>query len=50
MVSIVPAVLFWRHTAVLVLFALAFILFYIWAYQRIVRFRTQDFRPWKKRP
>jgi UDP-N-acetylmuramyl pentapeptide phosphotransferase/UDP-N-acetylglucosamine-1-phosphate transferase len=50
MVSIVPAVLFWRHTAVLVLFALAFILFYIWAYQRIVRFRTRDFRPWKKRP
>lgn len=49
MVSIVPAVLFWRHTSVLALFALAFILFYIWAYQRIVRFRTRELAPWRRR-
>ncbi len=48
MATIIPAVLFWRSTAVLALFAGSFVLFYIWAYQRLVRFRTRELRPWRK--
>lgn len=38
--SVIPAVLFWRHTYVLMGFTLGFALLYVWLYRRIVRFRT----------
>jgi UDP-N-acetylmuramyl pentapeptide phosphotransferase/UDP-N-acetylglucosamine-1-phosphate transferase len=38
--SVIPAVLFWRHTYVLMGFTLGFAALYVWLYRRIVRFRT----------
>lgn len=38
--SVIPAVLFWRHTYVLMGFTLGFAVLYVWLYRRIVRFRT----------
>lgn len=38
--SIIPAVLFWQKTTILVIFVIIFILLYLWLYWRIVRFRT----------
>lgn len=38
--SIIPAVLFWKNTAVLVIFVVVFILLYLRLYLRIVRFKT----------
>jgi UDP-N-acetylmuramyl pentapeptide phosphotransferase/UDP-N-acetylglucosamine-1-phosphate transferase len=38
--TVVPAVLFWRHTAVLMAFTLLFIVSYVWVYVSIVRFRS----------
>ena len=40
---VVPAVLFWRNTYLLMLFVFAFIVFYTWLYFRMVRFRTPRF-------
>jgi hypothetical protein len=37
---VIPAVLFWRHTYVLMGFTLGFAVLYVWLYRRIVRFRT----------
>jgi UDP-GlcNAc:undecaprenyl-phosphate GlcNAc-1-phosphate transferase len=39
--TVVPAVLFWRNTAMLVAFTLLFIVCYLVAYHSIVRFRAQ---------
>jgi UDP-GlcNAc:undecaprenyl-phosphate/decaprenyl-phosphate GlcNAc-1-phosphate transferase len=39
--TVVPAVLFWRSTAILAAFTLLFIVSYLWAYHSIVRFRMQ---------
>jgi UDP-N-acetylmuramyl pentapeptide phosphotransferase/UDP-N-acetylglucosamine-1-phosphate transferase len=39
-ISIVPAVLFWQNTPVLILFCLIFVVFYLWLYRRLVRFRA----------
>ncbi len=36
----VPAVLFWKNTYILILFALGFIVIYTWLYFRIVKFKT----------
>ena len=36
----VPAVIFWENTYVLMLFSLAFVVFYTWLYSRIVKFKT----------
>lgn len=36
----VPAVLFWKNTYILILFALCFIVIYTWLYFRIVKFKT----------
>jgi UDP-GlcNAc:undecaprenyl-phosphate GlcNAc-1-phosphate transferase len=39
--TVTPAVLFWRHTPLLVSFTLLFVVSYLWAYHSIVRFRMQ---------
>ena len=46
LMSVVPAVLFWSNTLVLQLFALLFIMTYVYAYVSIVRFKV---RKWMKR-
>lgn len=38
--SIVPAILFWQDTMILIAFLLLFTLTYVWLYERIVSFRT----------
>lgn len=38
-IAIAPAILFWRHTPLLIFFVLFFIVTYVWIYRRIVRFR-----------
>ncbi len=40
--AVVPATIFWRHSALLAACCLVFIVVYVWLYQRIVRFRS----PW----
>ncbi len=40
LMSVVPAMLFWAHTWVLQLFALLFVVSYVYAYVAIVRFRV----------
>lgn len=40
MMSIIPAVLFWRYTVILSSFVLMFIVIYVWLYWRIVRFKA----------
>ncbi len=42
LIAVVPATLFWQHTAVLVCCAIVFIVAYVWLYASIVRFKT----PW----
>jgi UDP-N-acetylmuramyl pentapeptide phosphotransferase/UDP-N-acetylglucosamine-1-phosphate transferase len=39
--TVAPAVLFWRSTPLLIAFTLLFIVSYLWAYHSIVRFRMQ---------
>jgi UDP-N-acetylmuramyl pentapeptide phosphotransferase/UDP-N-acetylglucosamine-1-phosphate transferase len=39
-VTVVPAVLFWNNTLVLIGFAMLFIVSYVWAYVSIVRFKV----------
>ena len=41
LLTVTPAVLFWRSTPLLVGFTLLFIVSYLWAYHSIVRFRMQ---------
>ena len=41
LLTVAPAVLFWRSTPILVGFTLLFIVSYLWAYHTIVRFRMQ---------
>jgi len=50
MISIIPAVLLWRSTPLLIVSVCGFVLIYIWAYRSIVRFRTRRLRPWRGRP
>ena len=38
--TVIPAVLFWHRTGVLMVFSLLFVVAYIWAYNAIVRFRV----------
>ncbi len=35
----VPAVLFWKNTFILIFFSMCFVIFYIWLYFRIVKFK-----------
>lgn len=41
LLTVVPAVLFWRSTAILAGFTVLFVVSYLWAYHTIVRFRMQ---------
>jgi UDP-GlcNAc:undecaprenyl-phosphate/decaprenyl-phosphate GlcNAc-1-phosphate transferase len=38
--TVVPAVLFWRNTPLLMVFCAAFVALYVWAYTSIVRFKV----------
>lgn len=40
LLTVVPAVLFWNHTVVLIAFILLFVVSYVWAYTSIVRFKV----------
>ncbi|HIJ80591.1 MAG TPA: glycosyl transferase [Desulfuromonadales bacterium] len=40
LLTVIPATLFWRYTLVLQFCSLSFIVFYVWLYQRLVRFRA----------
>jgi UDP-GlcNAc:undecaprenyl-phosphate/decaprenyl-phosphate GlcNAc-1-phosphate transferase len=40
LLSVIPAILFWRHHMVLKGFAVLFVMSYVWLYWRIVRFRV----------
>jgi hypothetical protein len=42
-ICVIPAVLFWNRTILLMLFSIFFMLFYTWLYFRIVRFKTPEF-------
>ncbi|MDT7911813.1 MAG: glycosyltransferase [Thermocrinis sp.] len=42
-ICVIPAVLFWNKTILLMLFSILFMLFYTWLYFRIVRFKTPEF-------
>jgi UDP-N-acetylmuramyl pentapeptide phosphotransferase/UDP-N-acetylglucosamine-1-phosphate transferase len=41
-ICVIPAVLFWNRTILLMLFSILFMLFYTWLYFRIVRFKTPE--------
>lgn len=47
--AVIPATLFWRHTGLLILCALLFMVSYIWLYARIVRFRSPRWLIWRKK-
>ena len=38
--TVIPAVLFWQNTTVLMAFTLLFVVSYVWAYVAIVRFKV----------
>jgi len=40
LVGVIPAVLFWRNTLLLICFVMIFILLYVWLYWKIVRFKS----------
>jgi UDP-N-acetylmuramyl pentapeptide phosphotransferase/UDP-N-acetylglucosamine-1-phosphate transferase len=40
--AVVPAILWWQSTPILITFTLLFVVFYVWLYNRIVRFKTPD--------
>jgi len=43
LVSIIPAILFWKNHQILKIFALMFVFCYLWLYGSIVRFKTPKF-------
>lgn len=47
--TVVPAVLFWKSTPVLLAFIALFIVSYLWAYYSIVQFRMQRWLRWHRR-
>ena len=47
--GVVPAVLFWRQTQVLILFVGLFVFGYVWFYRSIVRFRSPRWMIVKKK-
>lgn len=40
LMAVIPATVFWRHTWLLMLFCLLFVISYVWLYMRIVRFKS----------
>ncbi|MEO7495771.1 MAG: glycosyltransferase [Massilia sp.] len=49
LMAVIPATLFWRHTVLLVLFCLLFIVSYLWLYARIVRFKSPRWLIFRKK-
>lgn len=49
LMAVIPATLFWKHTGILLICALLFIVSYVWLYARIVRFRSPRWLIWRKR-
>jgi UDP-N-acetylmuramyl pentapeptide phosphotransferase/UDP-N-acetylglucosamine-1-phosphate transferase len=49
LVAVIPATLFWRHTAHLFAFVIVFALVYVWLYMSIVRFRSPRWMVVRKR-
>lgn len=47
LISIIPAVLFWQNTIVLMVFVVLFMLCYLWLYWQIVRFKAPRWLVWK---
>lgn len=47
--SIIPAVLFWQNTLILMVFVVLFMLFYLWLYWQIVKFRTPRWLVWRSK-
>jgi UDP-N-acetylmuramyl pentapeptide phosphotransferase/UDP-N-acetylglucosamine-1-phosphate transferase len=43
LIAVVPATLFWGKTAYLICFVVAFAVFYVWVYTRIIRFQPLPF-------
>jgi len=50
LLTVVPAVLFWHNTVVLMLCTALFVVSYVWAYVSIVRFRAQRWMRLRQRP
>ncbi|MBV8666490.1 MAG: glycosyltransferase family 4 protein [Burkholderiaceae bacterium] len=40
LMAVIPATLLWKHSFVLILFCLLFVISYVWLYARIVRFKS----------
>jgi len=40
LMAVVPATVFWRHSLILIVLTLLFVMTYVWLYARIVRFRS----------
>ena len=40
LMAVIPATMFWRHSGILMLLCLLFVVSYVWLYARIVHFRT----------
>lgn len=49
MMAVIPATLFWRHTGVLMVFCLLFVIGYVWLYARLVRFKAPRWMIFGKR-
>ncbi len=49
LLAVIPATLFWRHTAVLMCCVLAFALVYVWLYVSIVRFKAPKWLIFRRR-
>jgi len=49
LMAVVPATAFWRHTWVLMVLSLLFVMSYVWLYARIVRFRSPRWMIFGKR-
>ncbi|WP_150566404.1 MraY family glycosyltransferase [Pandoraea morbifera] len=47
--AVLPATIFWRHTEVLAVCCLVFIVVYVWLYRRIVRFRSPRWMIYRKK-
>lgn len=49
LLAVAPATMFWRHSFVLILFCLLFVISYVWLYSRIVRFKAPRWMILRKR-
>lgn len=48
LLAVIPATVFWRHTLILALCCVAFMVMYVWLYLRIVRFKAPRWLIYKK--